>query len=82
MTRQRLLQLLAGAPLAAVPCRITPAAGDGEMRLHLGPGRYTIGAGGGISVFDHGVRIEGCSFEGCSVRIADSKDAAFPTPLA
>lgn len=72
MTRQGLLQLLAGAPLVAFSAQLARVAGDGELCLHLGPGRYTIAPGGSVAVFEHAIRIEGCTFEGCTVRIADS----------
>jgi hypothetical protein len=76
MTRQGLLQLIAGAPLAAISGWPAPTTSDGKLRLHLGPGQYMIGAGGGISVFEHAVRIERCTFEGCTIKTADAKDAA------
>lgn len=71
MTREGLLQLLAGAPLMAFCGRGEPATPDGDMLLHLGPGRYTIGAGGGISVLNHAIRIEGCTFEASTIETAD-----------
>lgn len=77
MTRQGLLQLVAGVSLAALAGRDAPR-GDRDMRLYLGPGSYIIGEHGGIWVSNHGVRIEGCRFEGCDVQIADSTDAAIP----
>lgn len=83
MTRRSLFQLLAGAPLAAFCGSGMPAAADGELRVQLGPGRYTIAPGGGISVFANGVRIEGCTFQGCAVGIASPAEPdAASSPIA
>ncbi len=70
MIRQQLLQLLGAAPLAVLAGRNAPP--DRELRLYLGPGSYIIGERGGIWVSNDGVRIEGCTFEGCTVRVADA----------
>lgn len=75
MTRQGLLHLLTAAPLAVLARPVAPARDTDRMLLRLGPGKYTIGAGGGICVSAASVQIEGCTFEGCTVGIADSSDA-------
>jgi hypothetical protein len=76
--RQGLLQLLGAAPLASLLGRPTKAVEDRRIRLHLGPGTYSIGPGGGMWFSEHGVRIEGCTFDGCRVEITTPEEATDP----
>jgi hypothetical protein len=78
MTRQGLLQLLGAAPLAVPLGCLTKVVEDGRHRLYLGPGTYSIGPGGGMWFSDRGVRIEGCTFDGCRVEITTPEDARDP----
>ena len=80
MSRKALLALLGAAPLAPFS-RTAQTGPSAKAQLYLGPGRYTVAEGGGIRVSGSGVRIEGCTFENCTVEIVDPADGSVSTPL-
>lgn len=63
MTRLNLLVALFAAPLSALIVQDDSAPEAGKRVIHLGPGTYTVGPGGGITI----TGVMRCRFENCRI---------------